>query len=102
MLDDFDRMIGLGAVKGEVNKLLAGIEVERKRRERGLPMPTVTAFLTRRCPAFGRASAVLRMLGEQRADQPTSGFSPGWLSTTCHRSISPSRPHTCPTRLAIR
>jgi hypothetical protein len=37
VLDDLDRMIGLGPVKAEVNKLLASIEVERKRREQGLP-----------------------------------------------------------------
>src|SRR5438067_772110 len=32
-LDDLEAMIGLGAVKTEVNKLLASLEIERRRRE---------------------------------------------------------------------
>ena len=32
-LDDIDAMIGLGPVKSEINKLLASLEVERRRRE---------------------------------------------------------------------
>ena len=40
VLDELDQMIGLAPVKEEVNKLLAGIEVERKRREQGLPVGT--------------------------------------------------------------
>src|SRR5262249_12922096 len=45
VLDELDRMTGLGAVKNEVNKLLAGIEVERKRREQGLPVPRMSRHM---------------------------------------------------------
>ena len=45
MLDELEQMIGLAPVKEEVNKLLAGIEVERKRREQGLPMQTVSRHM---------------------------------------------------------
>src|SRR5258708_24207169 len=38
VLDELDQMIGLSSVKEEVNKLLARIEVERKRREHSLPV----------------------------------------------------------------
>src|SRR5215831_20629253 len=45
VLDELDEMIGLGAVKEEVNKLLAGIEIERKRREQGLPLARISRHL---------------------------------------------------------
>ena len=45
VLDELDQMIGLGSVKAEVNKLLAGIEVERKRREQGLPVTKVNRHM---------------------------------------------------------
>src|ERR1700737_627936 len=35
-LDELDRMIGLNPVKDEVNKLIARLQVEQKRREQGL------------------------------------------------------------------
>ena len=37
-LNDLENMIGLAPVKAEVNKLLASLEIERKRREQGLPV----------------------------------------------------------------
>src|SRR5476649_2631773 len=45
VLDELEQMIGLSSVKEEVNKLLAGIEVERKRREQGLPMAKVNRHM---------------------------------------------------------
>jgi hypothetical protein len=45
VLDELEQMIGLAPVKEEVNKLLVGIEVERKRREQGLPMQTVSRHM---------------------------------------------------------
>jgi SpoVK/Ycf46/Vps4 family AAA+-type ATPase len=37
-LRELGAMVGLGSVKAEVNKLLASLEVEKKRREQGLPL----------------------------------------------------------------
>jgi SpoVK/Ycf46/Vps4 family AAA+-type ATPase len=64
VLDDFDRMIGLGPVKEEVNKLLAGLEVERKRREQGLPMPSVSRHMVFTGPPGVGKTEVARALGE--------------------------------------
>ena len=37
-IDELDAMIGLAPVKDEVNKLIARLQVEQKRREQGLPV----------------------------------------------------------------
>jgi SpoVK/Ycf46/Vps4 family AAA+-type ATPase len=64
MLDELDRMIGLAPVKEEVNKLLAGIEVERKRREQGLPMPPVSRHMVFTGPPGVGKTEIARALGE--------------------------------------
>jgi SpoVK/Ycf46/Vps4 family AAA+-type ATPase len=44
-LDDLEKMIGLGPVKLEVNRLLASLEVDAKRREQGMQVTAVSRHM---------------------------------------------------------
>jgi SpoVK/Ycf46/Vps4 family AAA+-type ATPase len=63
-LDELESMIGLGSVKNEVNKLLASLEIEKKRREQGLPVaPTSRHMVFTGPPGVGK-TVVAGVLGD--------------------------------------
>jgi SpoVK/Ycf46/Vps4 family AAA+-type ATPase len=63
-LDDLEAMIGLGAVKEEVNKLLASLEVERKRRDQGLQVAPVSRHMVFTGPPGVGKTVIARALGD--------------------------------------
>ena len=63
-LENLDQMIGLGAVKEEVNKLMAALEVERMRREQGLAVPSISRHMVFTGPPGVGKTEVARALGE--------------------------------------
>src|SRR5712672_2528221 len=64
VLDELDQMIGLSSVKEEVNRLMSSLEVERKRREQGLPVARVGRHMVFTGPPGVGKTEIARALRE--------------------------------------
>jgi SpoVK/Ycf46/Vps4 family AAA+-type ATPase len=96
-LNDLQAMIGLGSVKNEINKLLATLEVEKKRREQGMPIATISRHMIFTGPPGVGKTVVARVLGDvyrslsvlrrgHVVEVDRGGLVAGWVGQTAIRT----------------
>jgi SpoVK/Ycf46/Vps4 family AAA+-type ATPase len=101
-LEKLDAMVGLAAVKQEVKRLTARLEVEQKRREQGLPIASLSQHMVFTGPPGVGKTEVARVIGEvfralkvlrkgQIVETDRAGLVAGYVGQTATKTLDRCR-----------